>query len=81
MKNTKKCPKCQSSDIVLIPGKREEGGAGNIIRVSRWNIFATVKPVRHICGSCGYMENWLTSQEDIASVKAMYVRHLRRRGS
>jgi predicted nucleic-acid-binding Zn-ribbon protein len=27
MKNTKRCPKCQSTEIVLIPGKREEGGA------------------------------------------------------
>jgi len=26
MKNTKKCSKCQSSDIVQVPGKREEGG-------------------------------------------------------
>ena len=25
MKNTKKCPKCQSSDIVQVPGKREGG--------------------------------------------------------
>lgn len=74
MKNTKKCPKCQSSEIILVPGKREEGGAGNIIRVSRWNIFAAVKPVRHVCGSCGYMENWLVSREDIARVKAMYAK-------
>jgi predicted nucleic-acid-binding Zn-ribbon protein len=74
MKNAKKCPKCQSNDIILVPGKREEGGAGNIIRVSRWNTFAAVKPVRHICGSCGYMENWLVSREDIARVKAIYAK-------
>jgi predicted nucleic-acid-binding Zn-ribbon protein len=72
MKNTKRCPKCQSSDIALIPGKREEGGAGNVIRVSRWNIFSVVKPVRHVCGSCGYMENWLITRDDVARVKAMY---------
>lgn len=72
MKNTKKCPKCQSSDIVQVPGKREEGGSGNIIRVSRWNIFAAVKPVLHVCCSCGYMENWLVSRDDIARVKGMY---------
>jgi DNA gyrase inhibitor GyrI len=30
-------------------------GAGNIIRVSCWNIFSVVKPVRHVCGTCGYM--------------------------
>jgi predicted nucleic-acid-binding Zn-ribbon protein len=72
MKNTKKCPKCRSTDIILIPGKREEGGSGNVIRVGRWNIFAVVKPVLHVCSSCGYMENWLVSPEDVARVKAMY---------
>jgi ribosomal protein S27AE len=72
MKNTKRCPKCQSSDIILIPGKREAGGAGNLISVSRWNLFDTVAPVLHVCGSCGYMENWLGSPGDIARVKARY---------
>jgi ribosomal protein S27AE len=72
MKNSKRCPKCQSEDIILVPGKREAGGAGNLISVSRWSIFATVKPVLHVCGSCGYMENWLVSPSDIARVKARY---------
>jgi hypothetical protein len=26
----------------------------------------------HVCGSCGYMENWLASPEDIARVKATH---------
>ena len=72
MQNANQCPKCQSSDIVLVPGKREAGGAGNLISVSRWNIFAAVKPVLHVCGSCGYMENWLASPQEIARVKAKY---------
>ena len=72
MKEKKRCPKCQSSDIVLVPGKRQPGGAGNLISVSRWNVYAAVKPVLHVCGSCRYMENWLASPEDIARVKAMY---------
>jgi len=74
MKNTKRCPKCQSSDIILVAGKRDAGGAGNLIRVSRWNAFAAVKPTLHVCGSCGYMENWLVAPEDIARVKAAYAR-------
>jgi predicted nucleic-acid-binding Zn-ribbon protein len=72
MKNSKRCPKCLSGDIILVPGKRDAGGAGNLISVSRWNPFATVKPVLHVCGACGYTENWLVSLEDIARVKAMY---------
>ena len=72
MKNSKRCPKCQSDEIILVPGKREPGGAGNLISVSRWNMFAAVKPVLHVCGTCGYMENWLLSREDIERVKATY---------
>jgi ribosomal protein S27AE len=74
MKLTKRCPKCQSSDIIFVPGTREEGGAGNLIRVSRWNIFAAVKPTRYVCGSCGYIENWLVSPQDIGRVKSAYAR-------
>ena len=48
MKNTKRCPKCQSNEIILISGKREAGGAGNLISVSRWNIFDTLAPVFHV---------------------------------
>ena len=72
MKNTKKCPKCGSTDIILIPGKRDAGGAGNLIRVSRWNIFAAVAPTMHVCGSCGYTENWVMDAGDLARIKARY---------
>jgi|RhiMethySRZTD1v2_1073278.scaffolds.fasta_scaffold166559_3 hypothetical protein len=74
MKTTKRCPKCESEDIILVPGKREAGGTSNLIGVSRWNMFAAVKPVLHVCALCGYMENWLVSPKDIAKVKARYGR-------
>jgi predicted nucleic-acid-binding Zn-ribbon protein len=72
MKNTKRCPKCQSEDIILIPGKRDAGGAGNIISVSRWNPFNFVAPALHVCGSCGYTENWVMSTGDLERLKARY---------
>ena len=71
MKNSKKCPKCQSTDIVKIPGKRAPGGAGNLIGVG-WNPFSTVKPMRYLCAGCGFMEEWLDSPADIARVKTKY---------
>jgi len=72
MKNSKRCPKRQSDDIIRIPGKREAGGAGNLTSVSSWNLFNAVAPTLHVCGSCGYMENWVTSARDIARLKAKY---------
>ena len=53
MKNTMRCPKCQSQDIVLVAGNRETGGAGNLISLSRWSIFALVKPVLRIMAGRG----------------------------
>ena len=72
MKNTRRCSKCQSDDIILIPGKRDAGGAGNIISVSGWNPFNAVAPTLHVCGSCGFMENWVMSPGDIARLKGRY---------
>jgi hypothetical protein len=37
-------------------------------------MFSVVKPVLHVCGSCGYIENWLMSRDDIARVKGMYAK-------
>jgi ribosomal protein S27AE len=71
MKNSKKCPKWQSGDIVRVPGERAAGGAGNLIRVG-FTVFNTVKPTRYLCGSCGFMEEWLDSVRDVAKVKAKY---------
>jgi len=36
---------------VLVAGNRETGGAGNLISLSRWSIFALVKPVLRIMAS------------------------------
>ena len=72
MKNTKTCPKCQSGDIILIPGKREAGGARNLISVSRWNIFDAVAAVLDVCGSCGLIGELAGFPADIARAKARY---------
>jgi len=38
---------------VLVAGNRETGGAGNLISLSRWSIFALVKPVLRIMAGRG----------------------------
>lgn len=61
MKNTKKCPKCQSSDIVKIKGECGPYGGGNNIAISgRTPVLVN----RYLCCSCGYSEEWI-NQEDI----------------
>ena len=61
MKNTKKCPKCQSSDIVKIKGECGPYGRGNNIAISgRTPVLVN----RYLCCSCGFSEEWI-NQEDI----------------
>ena len=61
MKNTKKCPKCQSSDIVKIKGECGPYGRGNNIAISgRTPVLVT----RYLCCSCGFSEEWI-NQGDI----------------
>lgn len=67
MKNTKICPKCQSSDIVRIDGHTGAYGIGNNIMTGK-TIFSTVNVHRYICCSCGFVEEWI-DREDIEAVK------------
>lgn len=64
MKNTKLCPKCDSNNILKIPGKHTGYGAGNIIMVGLTAVKA-VKVTRFICEQCGYSEEWIENKEDI----------------
>jgi ribosomal protein S27AE len=71
MRNSKPCPKCQSSDTVRIPGDARAFGAGNNIMTGR-TVFSAVKVARYLCASCGYSEEWIDSPDDIAKLKKTY---------
>lgn len=58
MKNTNKCPKCGSSDIIKIPGYAGAYGSGNNIMVGM-TIKSAVPVDRYLCASCGYSEEWV----------------------
>lgn len=65
MKNTNRCPKCNSSDIIRIEGSnRAYGGGNNIIT----GTLSTVKVHRYLCCNCGFSEEWI-DQEDIDAVR------------
>jgi ribosomal protein L37AE/L43A len=52
MKNTKLCPKCNSTNLLGIQGKHTEYVAGNIIIVG-WTALNVVKITRFVCEQCG----------------------------
>lgn len=62
MKNTNKCPKCGSSDIIKIPGYAGAYGSGNNIMVGM-TIKSAVPVDRYLCASCGYSEEWVDLDE------------------
>ncbi len=67
MKNTRICPKCNSSDIIIVDGYTGAYGSGNNIMTGA-TIFSAVNVNRYICCSCGYTEEWI-NREDIEKVK------------
>lgn len=70
MKNKRICPKCNGSDILLIPGKAGAYGSGNNIQTGM-TIFSAVLVHRYICCFCGYSEEWI-DKDDIRKLKQKY---------
>ena len=67
MKNSKKCPKCNSDDIIRVDGSIRGYGAGNNIMIGL-TIFSAVNVNRYICCNCGYCEEWI-DKNDISKIK------------
>lgn len=70
MKNRKICPKCNSTDIIKVPGKAGAYGVGNNIQTG-WSNFSAVLVHRYVCCVCGYSEEWI-DKEDIPRLKEKY---------
>lgn len=69
MKQNNTCPKCNSQQIILIPGELGGAGAGNIIPIGI-TLFNTVKVTRYMCSDCGYSEEWIDNPKDLKKLKA-----------
>lgn len=68
MKNTRSCPKCQSNDIVRIEGKAGSYGSNIPIGMSKLAVTVT----RFLCLSCGFLEEWIESKEDLEKIRSKY---------
>ena len=71
MKKTNSCPKCESEDILHIPGQAGAYGSGNNIPAG-WTVLSAVKVSRYLCTGCGYSEEWIDSQADLQKLKTKY---------
>lgn len=70
MKNSKICPKCESSDILRIKGSAGPYGTGNNIKVGLTS-FSAVLVNRYLCCNCGFSEEWI-DEVDIPELKRKY---------
>ncbi len=67
MRDSKKCSKCESGEILKVPGKRYDSPGGNTIV---GGVFGVVYVTRYVCGQCGYTEEWV--DEKLDKVKKKY---------
>ena len=68
MKNTKTCPKCGSHDILVVSMRKSKS---SLIPLGL-TMAGCVGLARHVCGSCGYTEEWILKKEDIEKVRAKF---------
>lgn len=71
MKTTRRCPKCDSSDVLRIEGERQGYGIGDNVRTGVIG-FGQVVVTKYLCGNCGYIEEWVDDQYDISEIKKNY---------
>ena len=64
MKNTKRCPKCQSDEIVRIPGHDQAYGGYNYMLGLK-----EVQPSKYVCCHCGFAEEYIETQQGIERIK------------
>jgi ribosomal protein S27AE len=70
MKQDNKCTKCGSTELLAIPGVP---GEEPHIAVGH-PVMHSVKVTRYVCGRCGYIEQWVESDGELAKLREEYGR-------
>jgi hypothetical protein len=60
-------PKCGARDLLRIPGRRLRGFP--FVQVG---LFGVVPLVRCVCATCGFTEEWVEGQADLATIRHKY---------
>ena len=61
MKKNKRCPKCESNDILEVNGS-------NPTFISKVGLNNHLNIIKYICCNCGYIEEWV-SNSDLEKLK------------
>lgn len=63
MKNTGRCPKCGSREILRVPDNAHRYLA-NSIAITKLVTVERVPVAQYVCCACGYVENWVEAAEE-----------------
>lgn len=58
MKQTQKCSKCDSNDVIFVRAMTMGYGSGNFIPIG-FSIWSAVPVDRYVCAECGLVEEWI----------------------
>jgi len=74
MKNTGKCPKCESKDLIKVPGSvgNAYGRGDNTIASGGWLGGSIVYVTRYVCMDCGFTEEWIEKPGDRQKLKEKF---------
>lgn len=72
MKNTRRCPKCSSQDIVRVPDNPNRHASGNNIYTSTFTLMKKIPVIRYVCCECGYVENWVENQRERNEIRHVF---------
>ena len=72
MKQTLRCPKCGSREIVRVPDHPGRHASGNNIYTTTWTLLGKIPVIRYVCCGCGYVENWVESPEELAEIRRVF---------
>ncbi len=68
MNNSNIRPKCQSRDIIVVSLRKTNS---TIIPIA-FTMAGCVNLSRHVCGACGFTEEWVHDKNDIDRLRAKF---------
>ena len=71
MKNTKRCSKCGSQNIVRVPDDAHRYLA-NSICITKFAVVKRIPVARYVCCDCGYVENWVEAQSERDKIRRTF---------
>lgn len=72
MKNSKKCLKCDSKNIIRIPDSPHRHASGNNIYATTVTLMGKIPVIRYVCCDCGYVENWIERENELEKIRRTF---------